>query len=113
VADVLNKPTWVATSQASVNLSGFNNDLSLTISAVEWADVLNKPAFFSGSYNDLTGKPRWVTTSQGGVSLSGFNNDLSLTVGDVEWADVLNKPTFFSGSYNDLTDRPDDGGAAT
>jgi hypothetical protein len=52
--DVTGKPMWVTTSQASVNLSGFNNDLSLD---VEWGDVLNKPAFFSGSYNDLTDKP--------------------------------------------------------
>jgi hypothetical protein len=51
------KPTGVSTSQASVNLSGFNNDLSLTVGDVEWTDVLNKPTFFSGSYNDLTDRP--------------------------------------------------------
>jgi hypothetical protein len=37
--------------------TGFNNDLSLVGGDVEWADVLNKPTFFSGSYNDLTDKP--------------------------------------------------------
>jgi hypothetical protein len=47
----------VATSHASVIFSGFNNDLSLTGGDVEWADVLNKPTFFSGAYTDLTGKP--------------------------------------------------------
>jgi hypothetical protein len=47
----------VAESQASVNLSGFNNDTSLTVSDVKWADVLNKPIIFSCSYNDLTGRP--------------------------------------------------------
>jgi hypothetical protein len=104
-SDISDKPTWVTTSQASVNLSGFNNDLSLTGGHVEWADVLNKPEFFSGSYDDLTDRPTWVTTIQAGVSLSGFNNDLTAAI--VEWADVLNKPELFSGSYNDLTGKPE------
>jgi hypothetical protein len=51
---VTDKPTWVTTSQASVNLTGINNDLSLD---VDWTDVLNKPALCSGSSNDLTDKP--------------------------------------------------------
>jgi hypothetical protein len=108
--------------------------MSLTIIDVEWTDVLNKPAFFSGSYNDLTdtpsvedltnpqgqqgelgfngasersdisNKPTWVTTSKGGVNLSGFYNNLSLAVGDMEKTDESNKHAFFSGSYNDLTE---------
>jgi hypothetical protein len=74
-ADITNKPAWVAETQGDVNLSGFNNDLSLTAGDVEWTDVLNKPTFFSGSFNDLTDKPTWVTGTQGDVNLSGFNND--------------------------------------
>jgi hypothetical protein len=88
-----------------VNLSGFNDDLSLAGGDVEWADVLNKPTFFSGSYDDLTDRPTWMTTSQAGVSLSGFNSDLTAAI--VEWAGALNKPELFSGSYNDLTGKPE------
>eukprot|EP00873_Tetraselmis_striata_P035338 jgi/Tetstr1/455602/TSEL_042414.t1 len=105
-------PSWVATSQSAIPLSGFANDLALTADNVEWAAVLNKPALFSGSYVDLTNKPTiptipsWVATSQSAIPLSGFANDLALTADSVEWSDVLNKPTFFSGSYNDLTNTP-------
>jgi hypothetical protein len=53
-SDISNKSTWVATSQGSVNLSEFNNVLSLTVGDVEWVDVKYKPAFFSGLFNDLT-----------------------------------------------------------
>jgi hypothetical protein len=75
---------------------------------VEWADVLNKPTFFSGSYNDLTGKPEWVRPNQGTVNLSEFNNDLGDELpGTIAWGNVSNKPTFFSGSYNDLADKPE------
>jgi hypothetical protein len=42
--DISNKPTWVAPSQGGVNLSEFNNELTLAISDVEWTDVLNKPS---------------------------------------------------------------------
>jgi hypothetical protein len=113
--DISNKPSWVATSHGGVNLSGFNNALSLTVNDVKWADVLNKPTLLSSSYKevtdtpsieDLTGpkgpqgehgpigvselldisnKPSWVATSHRGVNLSEFNNALSLTVSDVEW----------------------------
>jgi hypothetical protein len=47
----------VAVTQASVNLSDFNNVLIMAVGDVEWIDVLNKPEFFTGSYNDLTHKP--------------------------------------------------------
>eukprot|EP00873_Tetraselmis_striata_P023161 jgi/Tetstr1/443425/TSEL_031436.t1 len=133
ITDAASLPSWVATSQSAIPLSGFANDLVLTADNVEWADVLNKPTFFSGSYNDLTNTPTipslagyateswvssqgfiteaaslpsWVATSQSAIPLSGFANDLVLTADNVEWADVLNKPTFFSGSYNDLTNTP-------
>jgi hypothetical protein len=33
---------------------GFNNDFSLAVVGAEWAGVLNKPAFISGSYSSLT-----------------------------------------------------------
>eukprot|EP00873_Tetraselmis_striata_P012316 jgi/Tetstr1/432580/TSEL_021950.t1 len=105
-------PAWVATNQNTVPLSGFDNDLVLTADSVEWANVLNPPTLFSGSYTDLTNKPTiptipaWVDANQNTVPLSGFDNDLVLTADSVEWANVLNKPTFFSGSYNDLADTP-------
>eukprot|EP00873_Tetraselmis_striata_P038179 jgi/Tetstr1/458443/TSEL_044878.t1 len=93
---------WVANA---VPLSGFANDLVLTADNAAWESVLNKPTFFSGSYNDLTNTPTipslagyatetwvssqgliieaaslpsWVATSQNDVSLSGFNNDLTI-----------------------------------
>jgi hypothetical protein len=47
----------VAETQSSVNLSDFNNDLPLAVGDVEWTDVLNKPEFFTDSYDDLTDKP--------------------------------------------------------
>eukprot|EP00873_Tetraselmis_striata_P034605 jgi/Tetstr1/454869/TSEL_041733.t1 len=133
ITEAASLPSWVATSQSAIPLSGFANDLVLTADSVEWADVLNKPTFFSGSYNDLTNTPTipslagyateswvssqgfiteaaslpsWVATSQSAIPLSGFANDLVLTADNVEWSDVLNKPTFFSGSYNDLTNTP-------
>ena len=61
---------------------GVNADWNATTGL---AEILNKPALFSGSYNDLTNKP---------TLFSGSYNDLS------------NKPTLFSGSYNDLSDKP-------
>jgi hypothetical protein len=35
-------------------LSGLNNDFSLAVGDAEWAGVLNKPAFISGWYINLT-----------------------------------------------------------
>lgn len=49
------------------------------------AEVLNKPALFSGNYADLMGKP---------VIFSG------------NYADLSGKPALFSGNYADLTGRP-------
>lgn len=49
------------------------------------AEVLNKPALFSGNYADLMGKP---------VLFSG------------NYADLAGKPALFSGNYADLAGRP-------
>jgi hypothetical protein len=83
--------------------------LSLTISDVEWINVLNMRAFFSVSctnltdtpsvedltgpkgpqgppvrngaseWSDISNKPTWVAPSQGSVIFSGLNHDLYLT----------------------------------
>jgi hypothetical protein len=80
-----NKPAWVADTQVSVILSGFNNDLSLTVRDVEWTDVLNKPQFFSGSFNDLTDRPS-IEDLAGPQGEPGLN-------GASEWSEISNKPT--------------------
>ena len=80
------------------NVSAFTNDAGYITAAqvpaqvnADWnatsgaAQILNKPALFSGNYNDLTNKP---------VLFSGNYNDLT------------NKPTLFDGNYNSLTNRP-------
>ena len=87
------------------NVSAFTNDAGY-ITAVQvpaqvnadWnatsgaAQILNKPALFSGNYNDLTNKP---------VLFSGNYNDLT------------NKPTLFDGNYNSLTNKPNLAAVAT
>jgi hypothetical protein len=57
-SEISGKSTWMATSQSSVNLSEFNNDLGAELpDTIVWGNVTNKPVFFSGSFNDLTGRP--------------------------------------------------------
>jgi hypothetical protein len=83
--------------------------------------ILNKPAIFSGSYNDLTNKPTLATVALTGqytdlinkpnltaVATSGSYNDLinKPTLFSGQWADITNKPVLFSGSYADLTNKP-------
>jgi hypothetical protein len=74
--------------RGGANLSGFNNDLSLTIIDVGWTDVY-KPAFFSGSYSDLTDTPSVedLTNPQGPQGELGLNCAS-------EWSDISNKPTW-------------------
>ncbi len=98
--DLNNKPLIPTTTGELTNNSGFITlaDVPAQVNA-DWnatsgsAQILNKPALFSGDYNDLTNKPTLAT-----VATSGNYNDL------------INKPTFAavatSGSYNDLTDKP-------
>ncbi len=87
------------------NVSAFTNDAGYITAAqvpaqvnADWnatsgaAQILNKPALFSGNYNDLTNKP---------VLFSGNYNDLT------------NKPTLFDGNYNSLTNRPNLAAVAT
>ena len=64
---MLTKPSWITISQSSINLSGFNKDLT-------WSQVIPKPS--------------WITTSQSSINLSGFNNNLLGAL----WADVHNRP---------------------
>jgi hypothetical protein len=70
-------------------MSGFNNDLSLTITDLEWANVLNMPTFFRGSYYDLTGKPRIEDLT----GPHGPQGDPGPSVAS-EWSDIANKPTW-------------------
>lgn len=71
------------------------------------AYILNKPALFSGVYEDLIDKP---TLSN--VSLTGDYNDLTNlpVLSDValsgSYNDLLYLPTLFSGSWDDLDDKP-------
>ena len=97
--DLINKPTIPTVPS---NVSAFTNDAGYITTAqvpaqinADWnatsgaAQILNKPTFFSGNYNDLTNKPNLF---------SGSYNDLT------------NKPNLstvaYSGSYNDLTNKP-------
>lgn len=102
---------------------------------VVWADVGDKPAFFSGDYNDLANKPTLGTASSqpstafataaqgvptGGTTgqvlrkVSATNFDLEwgtpATGGTPAWADITDKPTFAaiatSGAYADLSGAP-------
>lgn len=69
--------------------------------------ILNKPALFSGVYDDLIDKP---TLSN--VSITGNYNDLinrpvlSTVATSGSYNDLLFKPSLFSGSWNDLTNKP-------
>lgn len=69
--------------------------------------ILNKPALFSGVYDDLIDKP---TLSN--VSITGNYNDLtnrpvlSTVATSGSYTDLLFKPSLFSGSWNDLTNKP-------
>ena len=81
--DLLNRPSWISSTQSTISLSGFNKDST-------GADVQSKPS--------------WMAISQSSNNLSGFNIDLT-------WSQVLSKPTwsqFFpdmiplSEFYNDL-----------
>eukprot|EP00873_Tetraselmis_striata_P019242 jgi/Tetstr1/439506/TSEL_027935.t1 len=68
-------PSWIATSQSAIPLSGFDNDLSLAADSVEWANVLNRPTIPS-----LAGyaKEAWVTSQDFGA--------------DVDWASLSGRP---------------------
>jgi len=90
-AQILNKPTLktVAMTGEATDLTGLA-PLALTAA---WADVVGKPALFSGDWSDLTGRPTFSP-----VAISG------------SYVDLQGRPAFaavaISGSYNDLTDKP-------
>lgn len=69
-------------SSAGSSGTQVNADWNATSGA---AEVLNKPALFSGNYADLMGKP---------ILFSG------------NYADLAGKPVLFTGNYADLTGRP-------
>ena len=97
--DLTNRPQI---PQIPTDVSAFNNDAGY-ITAVQvpaqvnadWnatsgaAEILNKPALFSGNYNDLTNKP---------------------TLFDGNYNSLTNRPNLaevaISGSYNDLMNKP-------
>lgn len=74
-----------------------------------WSQILDKPAFFSGNYNDLSNKPVLFSgnyndlTNKPSIPSAQVNSDWNAT-GTI--AEILNKPILFSGSYNDLTNKP-------
>jgi hypothetical protein len=54
VCELTGNPEWVRSSQGTVNLSDFNNDLGEELPGMTArGNIFNKPEFFSGSYNDL------------------------------------------------------------
>ena len=76
-------------------------------------NLSNLPNLFSGSYNDLTDTPPLFDGSYNSLSdlpnlFSGSYNDLTDTPSlfDGNYNSLDNLPTLFSGSYNDLTDKP-------
>ena len=73
------KPSWITTSQSSINPSGFNKDLA-------WTAVQTKPS--------------WITTSQSPIYLSGFNKDLTWTQlqSKPEWAHFID----YGGASSDF-----------
>eukprot|EP00873_Tetraselmis_striata_P029483 jgi/Tetstr1/449747/TSEL_036813.t1 len=68
-------PSWIATSQSAIPLSGFDNDLSLAADSVEWANVLNRPTIPS-----LVGyaTEAWVSSQDFGA--------------DADWASLSGRP---------------------
>ena len=94
--------TSASVPSVPTNVSAFTNDAGYITSAqipaqvnADWnatsgaAKILNKPALFSGNYNDLTNKP---------------------TLFDGNYNSLTNKPNLATvattGSYNDLTNKP-------
>lgn len=80
---------------------------------LDWSQILSKPSFFSGNYDDLTNKPSLFSGAYADLTgkptlFSGAYSDLtgkpSLFSGS--YNDLSNRPTLFSGSYNDLTNKP-------
>ena len=92
-----------------------------TADAVEWENVLNKPALkpvaTSGSYADLTDKPALKAVATSG-SYNDLENKPAIPAAQVQsdWnattgmGAIKNKPALkavaTTGSYNDLTDKP-------
>lgn len=77
---------------------------------IPWTQITDTPAFFSGSWNDLTDLPSAFPPS---THTHSYNDLTDLPVAAaVEWDDIENKPTSFppsshTHSYADLTDLPD------
>jgi len=118
-------------TQSDLNLSGFNNDLTLAPSNAEqnvqsdWnatsgdALILNKPSLFDGAYSSLSGLPTIPTNNNQLTNGNNYISDYTVTSGDVtaHEGDItitesqISDLSHFSGSYNDLTDVPSNLGA--
>ena len=79
----LNAANYITLSQVPAQV---NADWNATSGA---AQILNKPALFSGNYNDLSNKPNLSTVATTG-----------------NYSDLVNKPTLFDGNYNSLSNMP-------
>jgi len=112
-------------NKPNLSIYAVKANLSTVATSGSYNDLLNLPALFSGSYNDLSNKPDLSIYARSAnlstVATSGSYNDLSnkpdlsiyarsanlsvvATTGN--YNDLSNKPTLFSGNYTDLTNKP-------
>ena len=111
---LVNKPTIPTNNNQLSNGAGY-----ITSSSLAWANIVNKPVFFSGNYLDLTHKPDlavYVTATALTTTLSSYatqsfvTSQAYITTGSLTWSNITGKPTFAtvatSGRYGDLSDKP-------
>jgi len=66
--DVATVPDYTVTNNTDVTMTSGG---LVTINSMPWSKITNKPAFFSGDYNDLTNKPTLTTGPQGATGDTG------------------------------------------